>query len=91
MDTIAIFCAIDDFCQEFESWWEQRLLESSLKPRQRRGELCLSEVMAIVVGFHLPGCRTKDYYLNQVLRNERSYFPGLASYNRFEEVISRTK
>jgi hypothetical protein len=26
MDTIAIFCTIDDFCQWFEPWWEQRLL-----------------------------------------------------------------
>ncbi len=31
MDTIAIFCAIDDFCKGFESRWEQRLLELSLK------------------------------------------------------------
>jgi hypothetical protein len=79
MDTIAIFCAINDFCHEFESWWEQRLLESSLKPRWQRGELCLSEVMTIMVELHLPGYRTKDNYLNQVLRNERPYFPELQS------------
>ncbi|UVS61073.1 MULTISPECIES: hypothetical protein [Nitrosomonas] len=43
--------------------------ESSLKQRHRRGELCPSEVMTIMVGFHLSGYWTfKHYYLNDVLR-----------------------
>jgi Transposase DDE domain len=88
MDTGAIFCAIDDFCQWFEPWWEQRLLELGPKRRRRRGGLCLSEVMTILVGFHLSGYRTfKDYYLGQVLRYQRPYFPGLVSYNRFVELL----
>ena len=58
MDTITIFCAIDDFYKEFEPRWEQRLTESSLKWRRRRGALCLSEVMTIMVGFHLSNYRT---------------------------------
>jgi hypothetical protein len=41
MDTVVIFCALDDFCQWFEPWWEQRLLELAPKRRQRRGGLCL--------------------------------------------------
>jgi hypothetical protein len=39
MDTVAVFCAIDDFCRWFEPWWEQRLLgvyaqtaENSVQP-----------------------------------------------------------
>ena len=53
----------------------------------RRGELCLSEVMTIMVGFHLSGYRTfKPYYLNYMLRYQRGYFPGLVSYNRFVEL-----
>jgi hypothetical protein len=88
MDTVASFCTIDDFCQWFEPWWEQRLLELTPKRRRRRGGLCLSEVMTIVVGFHLSGYRTfKDYYLGQVLRHQRPYFPGLVSYNRFVELL----
>ena len=88
MDTVAIFGAIDDFCQWFEAWWEQRLLELAPKRRRRRGGLCLSEVMTIVVEFHLSGYRTfKDYYLGQVLRYQRPYFPGLVSYNRFVERL----
>ncbi len=88
MDTIAIFCAIDDFCKAFEPRWEQRLLELPLKRRRRQGELYLSEIMVIVVGFHLPGYRTfKRYYLDEVLRHQRSYFPRLVSYNRFVELL----
>ncbi|SDH91875.1 hypothetical protein SAMN05428952_10444 [Nitrosomonas sp. Nm132] len=56
METIAIFCVIDGFCQRFEPWWEQRLLEWALKRRRRRGGGCgLSEIMTIVVGFFI--CR----------------------------------
>jgi hypothetical protein len=88
MDTVAVFCAIDDFCRWFEPWWEQRLLELAPKRRRRRAGLCLSEVMTILVGFHLSGYRTlKHYYLGQVLRHQRPYFPGLVSYNRFVELL----
>ena len=83
MGITAIFCASDEFCKEFEPRWEQHLLESSLKRRRRQGTLCLSEVMTIMVGFHLSGYRTfKHYYLNYVLRYQRGYFPGLVSYHR---------
>ncbi len=75
MDTITIFCASDEFCKEFESRWEQCLLESSLKRRRRQGALCLSEIMTIMMGFHLSGYRTfKHYYLNDVLRYQRGLF-----------------
>jgi hypothetical protein len=77
MDTVTIFCALDDFCQWFEPWWEQRLLELAPKGCRWRAGLGLSEVMTIRVGFHLSGYRTlKDYYLGQVLRYQRPSFPG---------------
>ena len=41
-----------------------------------------------MVGFHLPGYWTlKSYYLGQVLRYQRPYYPGLVSYNRFVELL----
>jgi hypothetical protein len=87
MDTVAVFCAIDDFCRWCEPWWEQRLVE--LAPKRRRpGGLCLSEVMTIIVGVHQSGYRTfKHYYLGEVVRHQRPFFPGLVSYNRFVELL----
>ena len=76
MDTITIFYASNEFCKEFEPRWEQRLLESSLK-RRRQGAPCLSEVITIMVGFHLSGYRTfKHDYLNDVLRYQQCFFQG---------------
>ncbi|SFI35255.1 hypothetical protein SAMN05428978_1006124 [Nitrosomonas sp. Nm34] len=90
MDTITIFCESDEFCKEFEPRWEQHLLESSLKRRRRQGALYLSEVITIMVGFHVSGYRTfKHYYLNDVLRYQRGYFPGLVSYHRVVELALR--
>ena len=57
---LLIFCVIDDFCKEFEPRWEQRLSGSSLKRRCHREELCLSELMTIMVGFHLSGTGRLD-------------------------------
>ncbi|SFI17573.1 hypothetical protein SAMN05428978_100161 [Nitrosomonas sp. Nm34] len=54
MDTTTILCASDEFFKEFEPRREQHLLESSLK-RGRQGALCLSEVITIMVEFHLSG------------------------------------
>jgi hypothetical protein len=58
MDTVSIFCAIDDFCKLFEPHWQQVLLAAAPKQRDRKPSLCLSEVLTIIVGFHLSGYRT---------------------------------
>ncbi|SFJ11193.1 hypothetical protein SAMN05428978_11115 [Nitrosomonas sp. Nm34] len=77
MDTTTVFCASDEFCKEFKPHWEQHLLESPLKRRRRQRTPCLSEVMTIIVGFHLSGYRAfKHDYRNDVLRYQRGYFQG---------------
>ena len=63
METVSIFCAIDDFCKLFEPRWQPVLLAAAPKQRDRKPNLCLSEVLTIIVGFHLSGYRTfKGYY-----------------------------
>jgi hypothetical protein len=87
MDTLTVFCDIDDFCRVFEPVWQAKLLALARRRRRASG-LCLSEVMTIIVGFHLSGYRTfKDYYRGEVLRHRRGEFPGLVSYNRFVELM----
>jgi hypothetical protein len=88
MDTLTLFCLIDDFCQFFEPCWKRQLLLAAPKQRERSSGLCLSEVLTIIVGFHLSGYRTfKDYYTRQVLTHQRCDFPKLVSYNRFVELL----
>ena len=63
MDTVSIFCAIDDFCKLFEPHWQQVLLAAAPKQRDRKPSLCLSEVRTIIACFHLSGYHTfKSYY-----------------------------
>lgn len=88
MDTVSIFCAIDDFCELFEPRWQQHLLAGAPKQRDRKPRLCLSEVLTIIVGFHLSGYRTfKGYYTQHVLPQQLHYFPRLVSYQRFVELM----
>jgi len=46
-----LFCSVDDFCQWFEPRWQRQLLSNGLRQRQRTRNLCLSEVMTILIAF----------------------------------------
>lgn len=85
---LSLFCAIDDFCKAFSRFWRRFLLTHGAAKRIKPSRLCLSEVMTIMVHFHLSRYRTfKDYYLKHVCQHLRSEFPGLVSYNRFVELM----
>ena len=86
----AIFCEIDDFCQAFEKYCQQHLLEENPKSKGffPKSSMSLSEIMTIVITFHLSGYRTfKWYYQKHVCKNLQGYFPRLVSYNRFVELM----
>jgi len=83
-----IFCDIDDFMQEFEELYKQKLLENKSKNAKLNSKLSMSEIMSIVIYFHNYGNRTfKDFYLKSVCRYMKKEFPNLVSYNRFVELI----
>jgi len=83
-----LFCAIDDFCKAFSRFWRRCLLTHGTAKRIKPSRLCLSEVMTIMVYFHISRYRTfKDYYLKHVCLHLRTEFPGLLSYNRFVELM----
>ncbi|MCZ8159882.1 MAG: IS982 family transposase, partial [Microcystis sp.] len=63
----ALFCHVDDFCQQFVPQWQKTLLGHGLTHRQRAKSLCLSEIMTILIAFHANQYRNfKSYYLEQV-------------------------
>jgi len=81
-----LFCCVDDFCQKFEPQWRQQLLANGLQHRRRERNLCLSEIMTILIAFHQSSYRNfKAYYQDLVQAQWRSAFPSLVSYQRFVE------
>jgi Transposase DDE domain len=91
MESVALFCNIDDFCLQFEPRWQRHLVAAKSRQRWREPRLGLSEVMTIVVSFHQSGYRTfKDYYLRYVTPHLRWAFPQIVSYPRFVELRPET-
>ena len=91
MNIIQIFSDADDFCQGFIPDWEQRQLEPNekTKTRVRARSVCESEIITLVVCYHLSGYRTfKWFYQRLVQKYWLADFPGLPSYNRFVELMS---
>ncbi len=85
MDIVTLFCEIDDFCTQLEPWLNAHLLAG--RQRQRQSRMHLSEVMTILVWFHIVGYRNfKQFYLHEVSEQLGAEFPHLVSYNRFVEL-----
>ena len=83
-----IFCLMDDFCKHFEHTQKSWLLPNPNRKRKKPCSLCLSEIMTIVVLFHLSHYRTfKDFYHHCLLSHYKSAFSKLVSYTRFLELM----
>ncbi|MCC8423230.1 IS982 family transposase, partial [Photorhabdus thracensis] len=50
---VEIFCDVDDFCRFFIPQWELFCLDSGHRLRRRQGHMYPSEIMTILVLFHL--------------------------------------
>ena len=89
-ELLAIFCDVDDFCKAYEEYCEKHLLmdKNQIVPKT---SMYLSEIMTIVIYFHLSNYRTFKWYYNKfVCKTLKSYFPKLVSYNRFVEIMKMT-
>lgn len=87
---VELFCDVDDFCKVFIPQWQKQLLEDGTKKRQRDGQMTTSEIMTIVVSFHMSHYRDfKNYYLGYVAFMYKNEFPNLLSYTRFLAVMPR--
>lgn len=86
---LELFVSVDDFCQVFLPFWEQKLLQEGSKKRRRTGQLSVSEIMTIIIHFHQSHYRDfKSYYIKHVCQHLQSEFPHLVSYERFVILMS---
>ena len=85
---VEIFCDVDDFFTVFIPQWEKQLLSDGTRKRQRKGRMTTSEVMTIIILFHMSHYRDfKNYYIGLIHRFYKEHFPNLLSYTRFLEVM----
>ena len=85
---LELFCDVDDFCKAFLPIWQNQLITNGKIKRKRARSLTVSEIMTILIAFHQSHYRDfKAYYVEKVLTQGRSEFPGLVSYTRFVECI----
>ena len=83
-----IFTEVDDFFKTFEqeSEWQEALLtlEDTHYTKLNDFALSPSEIMTILIAFHLSNYRTfKHFYTRHVQAHWKPAFPGLVSYHRF--------
>jgi len=83
---VEIFCELDDFCNATDSQNQTLLLTDAEYSAQRGPEcgLVISEIMTILVLYHMSGFRNfKTFYEGVILTTLLSSFPKAPSYARF--------
>ena len=86
---VDIFYFTDEFCKEFNKTLEgaQLKADNSKKSRNKPCKLSDSEVITILIAFHLGGYRNlKHFYTQYVQVHLTRDFPETVSYNRFVEL-----
>ncbi len=85
-----LYCCVDDFCQKFIPLWHQQLIENGLLKRRREASLSLSEVMTLLILFHMSHYRDfKTFYIQHVKHYLKADFPKLVSYTRMLTLKQR--
>ncbi|NHB95338.1 IS982 family transposase [Photorhabdus stackebrandtii] len=83
-------CCVDDFYQKFIPLWEQQLIENNLLKRHRAASLSLSEIMTLLILFHMSHYRHfKAFYIEHVQQYLKADFPHLVSDNRIITLKKR--
>jgi len=83
------FVALNGFARLYKVWEREDLISSAPK-RDRKGKLCLGEMVFIMVLFHLSAYKDfKHFWLYGIEREYRSYFRELPSYRRFVALMPR--
>ena len=83
-----IFVSMDDFYTQFNQQIKELQLPEPKKRRNCSSVMSGSEVMTILVLFHLSQHKNlKHFYLFYIKKHMQSEFPNTVSYNRFVELI----
>jgi hypothetical protein len=86
---LKIFIFVDDFYKNFEQHWNNLLLDfKNENSRNRKPELYLSELMTILLCFHLGDFKSFKSYYKFLIKYHKSEFPNLVSYTRIVELKS---
>lgn len=86
MSLLEMFYDVDSYCVRMAKQAASHQLGSGARGPQ--ANLCVSEIMTILIHFHQSHYRDfKAYYTEHVCEHLRREFPGLVSYTRFVELI----
>ena len=85
--SVEIYCVVDEFCKGADRYMAPKtLVEDGKRKRHRKPMMSDSEVMTILIMFHLSRMRDlKSFYLGYIKGHCQQDFPKQLSYNRFVE------
>jgi hypothetical protein len=85
-----IYVDVDDFCKAHRTLLQKALVLTGGCSKNYPCQLTLSEVMTILIGYHLSPYKTfKGYYHDYIANERRRDFPDLISYDRFVSLTAR--
>ena len=88
-DITELFCFIDDFCQIYERYAEEKLLPSD-KIRKRSTKMSLSEMLTVVIMFQVSYAKNfKYFYKTYIEYLHKGDFKTALSYTRFVALMPR--
>lgn len=89
LDLTALYCKVDDFCQEFVLKTPPSLSLDGIKRRNKHPKLKRSEIITILIFAQTIRFRDfKTFYLTYY-KQLKSSFPHLVSYSRFVQLMPR--
>jgi len=87
LDLTTLYCSVDDFWKAFQAEWEKHLINSGKSHRGPEPELSISEMMTIIIMFHVSNYRTFKYFYAHISQHYKPCFPKLISYCRFVHIM----
>lgn len=87
-DITELFCLLDDFCKEYDKYFQSQLLPGKRRPT-RTPKLQVSEIMVIILLFQQSPAKNFKFFYQSYLQLYRDDFPNLPSYTRFVELQQR--